>query len=657
MKRALALAIVLVMLLTLIACNGDDEKIPASDSEETTTEPTDNQGDETPDDPNQGGNENQGGNQGGENQGGNQGGNENQIQPTPPPEGKDFVLVNDGVAQFAIVSKNKAYGYDTMATNFANALSGKTSTQFTVKKSASSSEKALFIGAEPSSFLSAAELLWLTYDGYLLREINGNIHLTAYTKEGVQRALDELVNAITEETMTMNGTKLSVTIPGSTLTIYNPEYTMRNATLLGKPISDFEIVLPKDYSVIERFAAENLIAQIGHDTGYKLEYVKDSAKPSKPYRIVLGETSLEQSVTLYGDLAANSCRIKSIGNDIYVAYENYLVSMEIQTSVRELYSADSSAAIDVNKSFDYSDYKLEKSVAEAKNPNKVVRIMTSNIVAPGDENGQKDIEKKYGVTWQDRMKIQGEAIMTYLPDFIGFQELQQGDVNGVRAFAHTELLKTIGEEYAFVYYDEVSKASHFTPIAYRKNVWTVVEKAASANLSTNHMHRWQWALFAMIDDPATTEDESEIQYIIINLHYPISSMTTERDKAGKEVNAEFKRLKELYPDIPISITGDFNAAYSTPLFNLTVGAKEDGTADTDLKTSYMATTNKNGPASIDHILVEDDDVTVFNYRVLGDAYIRKTSDHSPVVADIHIGKIVPSTPGPEIPWGDGTVQP
>ena len=285
---------------------------------------------------------------------------------------------------------------------------------------------------------------------------------------------------------------------------------------------------------------------------------------------------------------------------------------------------------------------------------KVVRIMTSNIVAPGDENGQKDIEEKYGVSWQERMRIQGDMIMTYQPDFVGFQELQEGNTNGVRALAQTEMLKTIGSEYTMIYFDGVVKQNYYTPIAYRTDKWTVEEKNVSDALSSNNMHRWQWARFRMIDDPATTEDESQIQYIIMNLHYPISSMEDAREAAGKAVHDEYQRLKALYPDIPISITGDFNASFGSDLFNLTIGADEMGVADTPLKPSYMATADiGEGTADIDHVLVENDAVTVLNYRRVTTGLIAWTSDHRPVFADVHIGKVNIPTPGPDMPWGDG----
>ena len=641
MKRAIALMIVLIMLFTMIACTGD--VIPTPDSE--TTETTGGEENKTPD-ASDSGDENDGENEKEE--------TKDPVEPVEP----DFDLVKDDVANFVIVSRKN--DYDALAESLATQLTQKTGAVFVAKDKKAKEENAIFIGWAPKNLMTS-DLDALTYDGYVFRMLDGSLHITAYTKENIEKALKLLVDSITEDRFEMQNGKLSIMAPGALLKIHNPTYPKRDATLLGKPISDFEIVLPKDYTVIERFAADEIVDKIGKSTGYKLDYIKDSSKQTKPYRIVFGKTALADSATVYDGLAKNSYCIKNSGSNLYVAYDNYLVATEIAEALEALCVKNSSASVQQTKTFDYSQYRVEKNaelISElGMQENRVVRIMTSNIVAPGDENGQTGIEKKYGVTWQERMKIQGEMIMLYKPDFVGFQELQEGVVNSVNALGITELLKTIGSEYDMVFYDNVPINVHHTPIAYRKDVWQVEEKLASEKLSSNAMHRWQWARFSMIDDPETAEDESEIQYIIMNLHYPITTMSEERKIAGKAVHDEFLRLKELYPDIPISITGDFNAAFGSDLYNRTIGADEEGIADTDLKTSYLTTSDKlGGYASIDHVLVENDDVTVLNYRVVKNGLLYATSDHSPVFVDVYMGKVIVPTPGPDVPWDDGTVQ-
>ena len=557
----------------------------------------------------------------------------------PEPTGSDFVLANNHVAQYIIISKNSAY--NAYAESLAAQLTAKTGITFTFRETEPSTGNKIYVGYSPKNLM--ADVLRLTYSGYVFRASGSNIHITAHNEAAIKAAVAAFVEmAGNSEYWTLGGadfSKVTITMPGSILKTYNPtNYPNRDANLLGKHISNYVIVLPKSYSVNERFMAEALIEQIGKETGYTLEYIAENITNNNPYRIVIGKTALAGSTAAYDGLVKGSYHIQSDGTAIYVACSSYIVQSDAILALRNIYKNDPCSAIDEVGYPDYSAKLIEKKDESH------IRIMTTNIVAPGDSGGQ-DMEKKYGITWKNRMQMQGEAIMLYLPDFIGFQELQQGKVNGVTAAGHTEILKTIGSEYEMVYYDGLAKTAHFTPIAYRKTVWQVEDKGVTIDaLSSNTMHRWQWALFSKIDDPDT-------KYIVINLHYPISSMTTERIAAGKAVNELFNSLKAKYPNVPISITGDFNAEYGSDLFNRTV----DGT---DLKTGYMATADYGtaGRASIDHILIENDDVTVYGYRMLSEGNLYMSSDHKPVFVDVGIGKIVIPTPGPDISWGEGDVE-
>jgi len=554
---------------------------------------------------------------------------------TPEVTGSDFTLATNNKAEYIIISKADAY--DELAQTLATLLTQKTGITFTYKEVEPTTGNKIYVGFSPKSLMT--DYNRLTYSGYVFRANGSNIHITGWTKTAIQSAITAFADlAAKTEYWTMGGADFSlitIKMPGSILKTYNPEsYPNRDANLLGKHISNYVIVLPKNYSVNERFMAEALIDQIGKETGWKLEWIAENITNSNTYKIVCGETTTyATSATLYEGLAQGSYHIKSEGNLVYVAYDNYLVATDACKALCEMYKTEPGSALDKVGIPNYSQKLIQKKDSS------YIRIMTTNIVAPGDSGGQ-EMELRYGITWKNRIQMQGEAIMLYLPDFVGFQELQQGKVNGVTAATHTEILKTIGDEYTMVYYDGLAKTSHWTPIAYRHTVWQVEDKAYGGVMDGD-MHRWQWALFSKIDDPDT-------KYIVMNLHYPTSKNPAERELAGIAVNAEFKRIKELYPDVPVSITGDFNAEYATDLFNLTV----DGT---DLKTGYMATSDYGtGRATIDHVLIENDDVTVHNYRMINEGNLYMTSDHKPVFVDVSIGKILLPTPGPDISWGDGT---
>ena len=160
------------------------------------------------------------------------------------------------------------------------------------------------------------------------------------------------------------------------------------------------------------------------------------------------------------------------------------------------------------------------------------------------------------------MVVVGTMMMDYLPDFVGMQEMQEGEANHLYALMQTELLNAVKDEYAFVDFSGLLGGERFnglmTPILYRHTVWQVEEIDISEALDFGGMHRWQWALFSKIDQP-------EERCVLLNLHYPVAKNHEEQVAAAKQVNAQIGILQSLYPDAPIFVTGDFNAStYSPP---------------------------------------------------------------------------------------------
>ena len=210
----------------------------------------------------------------------------------------------------------------------------------------------------------------------------------------------------------------------------NPEsYPIANATLLGNKLSQYTVVLPENYNVNEKFMLNDILDQIGLQTGYRLKFIKDSSSAVTEYEIVLGKTTRAGSATLYGALADESYAIKSIDNRIYVAYDNYLVATDAAAKLIALLS-EAPTSVDVTETPDYAK-ELVKKKAGAD-----IRVMTTNIVAAGDTESQKYLGEKYGITWEERVEIQAQMILTFLPDFVGMQEMQEGTTNGVRAQMH-----------------------------------------------------------------------------------------------------------------------------------------------------------------------------------------------------------------------------
>ena len=526
-------------------------------------------------------------------------------------------LVKDGVAQYTIVSSDEAY--DVAAINLSKALADQIGVTFSYKTSAyqtDASGKKIVLGKAPNKIVS--DVSFLAYRGLLSIDRGLSIHVTGHTEESALAAIERFMSInFALFKITNEQGKIDISMPDSYLFFVdnNQYYPNPNPTILGKDLAEYKIVVSKNMTAAEKFMLQTLLAKIGDTTGYMLSYVTD-AKAQAEYEIVFGNTKRAGSQALYAELGEGEFILRSIDGSIYIAYDNYLVADNAAAEFHKLYQNDTASSIDLKKTPDYSSYAIEKAADTD------VRVMTSNIICAGDSYSKEQYEGVYGISWQERVNIQGEMMLLYLPDFVGLQEMQEGDTYGW-ALMHTQLLKKVKSEYSFVTYDGMAQNTYWNPILYRHTVWNLTAKGTMypGNFD-DHMHRWQWALFTKIDDPSQ-------QYILLNLHYPTSRNQTAQQAAADIVNAKIRELKALYPNVPIFVTGDFNAAKTTTTFQKTV-------ANTDLVTSFDLTSNRNTIASIDHILVPTDLAEVLSYRVIVDHYIALSSDHRPAFADISL---------------------
>ena len=526
-------------------------------------------------------------------------------------------LVKDGTAQYTIVSADEAY--DVAASDLASLLTQQTGVTFRYKTSAQQSDvsgKKIVLGKD--LYKIVADPSFLSYCGLLCLDRGTSIHITGFTEETVLASIEKFSKLNFSLFVSKNANeKIVVSIPDTYLFFMDNDrgYANPTPTILGRDLAEYQFVFPKDMTSTDQYLADTLRDTIGKNTGCLIKIVTDDA-PMAAYEIVFGKTNRTGSQTLYASLSSGYYIIQSMDGSIYVAYDNYLVADQAVSAFHPLYLNNKQGEILLSQKPNYDSYAIEKTEGTD------VRIMTSNIICAGDSWGKEYFEIGYGITWQERVGIQGVAIMTYLPDFVGLQEMQEGFTYG-NALMHTELLKTVGSEYAFVTFSQMGTNTYWNPILYRKTVWQIEAQDVlyPANFD-NDMHRWQWALFSKISDPSQ-------KYILLNLHYPTSGNQTQQQAAADLVNAKIRELQALYPNVPIFVTGDFNANKSSTTFAKTV-------ANTGLQPSFTLTTNYNSIESIDHVLVPSDQVSVLAYRVIKDHYIVLTSDHRPVFVDISL---------------------
>ena len=124
---------------------------------------------------------------------------------------------------------------------------------------------------------------------------------------------------------------------------------------------------------------------------------------------------------------------------------------------------------------------------------------------------------------------------------------------------------------------------------------------------------------------------------MINLHYmpaPFIGKYSELYRSGiaSEVNERVKELVADEPDVMIFITGDYNTARNSDIFELMY---ENG----HLETSYLLTedtnlTSDNKQRWIDHISVTKDNVEVVLNRSINTIGTEYMSDHTPCFSDV-----------------------
>ncbi|MBO5937932.1 MAG: endonuclease/exonuclease/phosphatase family protein, partial [Clostridia bacterium] len=502
----------------------------------------------------------------------------------------------------------------------------------------------------------------LTYNGYVLYEMNGHIYAMGHTTDTIKEAANSLLNAITPDTCTSEDGKLTVTLPGSLISMKNPEsYLYRDAKLLGESLSKYIIVLPANYTVYERFVADELIAKIGADTGYKLEYIKDSKMTVVEYRIYIGKTSYPYSTTVCNNVQKDGYLIQSEGKGVYIAFDNYLVSGETPEVIVDLYRANANT-VNAAKTFDYSSYLFERPEDTS------IRLMSNNVTVVQDAYSY---ERANDIEWTDRMEILAQMYLKYMPDFIGLQEVQYEPSLEESYYGSDYDIDMYGllQEKLGHKYSMLGQTDRMTAIFYQTDVWKL---EASGHGQFNAMHPWYWGLFSRVDDPT-------VQVIVLDIHYAGESVKFDHTNKyadgpaeydgltnGQVINIIYKELEAQYAGLPIFVMGDFNSKYTGGNFNATI-------KDTTLNSASKLVRDEAGnPAwgdhytdvslnhamyadPIDHILVPTDKAEALAYRFINEGLMGISSGHRPIMADVKLYP-VSSGAGNGMDWGNGVAS-
>jgi len=284
-----------------------------------------------------------------------------------------------------------------------------------------------------------------------------------------------------------------------------------------------------------------------------------------------------------------------------------------------------------------------------------VRVMSSNILV-ADNSGSTEFNTT--LTHEQRYETMAQLFNFYKPDFIGLQEVGNSpQVNGVDSFDGVKTMQSVLMSYMNTNYkyvdfsDKLGSTSHFTPIMYDSSKWTPIahdyDTTKECLVVACTMHRWQWALFESVENPA-------YKVIVFNIHGPHAGTyhgQTVKENFFKDANTQLKKLEAAYADVPIFVTGDYNETIdSTNIGLMTSGTTLKG------ETTLTANSEPSTYGGIDHIYMTQGDATVKYFRQVANlAAVKLATDHAPVYMDAVLNRIIIRTPGSAMDWNDGTV--
>ena len=234
---------------------------------------------------------------------------------------------------------------------------------------------------------------------------------------------------------------------------------------------------------------------------------------------------------------------------------------------------------------------------------------------------------------QTRVQDVVNVIRARMPDSFGLQE------------AHKEWMAAVCEnmpEYDFVGVgrDDGKTEGEYSPVFYLKDKFSVVD---SGNFWLNEKvtepgKGWDAACVRICSYALLKNNETEEIYAHFNTHLDHKGHTAMYEGAKLIVG----KIKELYPDVSVILTGDFNVYPESDVFAVFM---DGGLCDTRLLAkdsdkrgtfhSFDGIDTANGFSTIDFILTNRKDASVSTFKVCHDRPDgRCPSDHDAVFAEL-----------------------
>ena len=518
------------------------------------------------------------------------------------PEVLDVELVKEGRAMYYVVCEDESK-YGAAAQYIIDDIRRKTGVLMDThwEKRANSSLKMIYVGGDYKSLFPDSEVR-LTYKGYAVQLLDGDIYLCGGSDETVRTAASKWLSSIpTKEYLTKNEEgKATFVIPASSMFVYNPSYQVSDPVLLSAHISDYSIVYSSD-SIVGKLLAELLSDDIALLCGFKLDVISDKNAAGER-EILCGNTNrrTQESLDSY------SYAITDDGTRLCLDFGSTAAFDGIRYSLREAFG---------KTSLNIGGRTGEK-LSISKNSGEI-RIMTSNVLFSTDTST--------GLSWRDRAALLSDLYLDFKPDFIGLQEAAGNIGDAIK--------KNVSSEYTMV----SQSSNRHTPILYRTDAWRIATDELGAEIKGTQMfaNNWcwgyEWVMFESITDP-------DVRVIVMNLHF---HPDMEEYRASRETdidlfNAEVRRLESEYQDVALFVTGDYNTGSSHTRVDLEDGWDEDITVGTKIECGAQLTTDTDDGQgiAIDHICVSYELADVIRHRGVSYETMKKSSDHIPYFVDV-----------------------
>lgn len=508
-----------------------------------------------------------------------------------------IVFVEDGKAVCAIVAESK---YDKQALSLAATLKEKLGVDIRIMRRATDEYKGyIYIGYDYNDL--HADNSMLSYMGYALAAKDGNVYLCGYREDTLANAIEKLTAQIVPSQHVQKNASnrtVSASLPSIEAFFFSPAPKTANATLVTSPLSEYRIVISSEADTAIKELTAFLVEEIAEETHCILEVVTD-ATDAVDKEIIIGKTSRQNSAELTEGLAAEEYAVKSVGDTVHVAFGSYISYEDAISELKRLYKSGEKAEINIKEgSEDYGLYRRNDSH---------IRVMTANVLFYANVN----VNGYYKLSGKARQEINVDCFLSYMPDFIGVQEVDTNNLNIIEA--------GLSEYYGLIASGENKEG--YDHIFYRKDKYKLEESEWSKNPGSNG-----WYVMGRFSD---LNDASE-QFIVVNLH--ISPYSTEDRLIGANaINEKLKDLQESYPDIPLLVVGDYNSH---------IGTVEHQAMFADIGASMSAGREiaKDGAntAGIDHLYVSTELIEVERFRQPGYPAVISGSDHHFGIYDLSL---------------------